>query len=307
MIDVALQAPSIMRLEGGLRTQGMFNNKSSPGKPLVTVVTVVRNGKEHIEEAIQSVLSQAYDNIEYIIVDGGSTDGTIEIIKKYDDQVAYWISEPDHGIYDAMNKGILLARGELIGLLNSDDFYEKQAIQFVVNTYSSRGSNQPVIVYGNFYILDEELGLKTDFLSNLNYRQGMTICHQAMFVHKNIYLDLFLYDLTYKLAADYDFFIKAINHNVTFLNTDKFLVNFRNVGATYNSVNPMYKETLSIIKKHFGYFSSQYFLLLLRVGKVIVQTTAKLIIEVFLGKKILKKVKIIQNKLLRKTWHDIAN
>ena len=98
------------KLEGGLRTQG-HRRSSSPEKPLVSVVTPVFNGEGHLEETILSVLNQDYDNIKYIIIHGGSTDGTQAILKKYDDRIDYWISEPDNGIYDAMNKGIRLAKG----------------------------------------------------------------------------------------------------------------------------------------------------------------------------------------------------
>jgi glycosyltransferase involved in cell wall biosynthesis len=89
----------------------------------VSIITVCYNSASHIEDAINSVASQDYGNIEHIIIDGGSTDGTIALLEKHDGKIAKWISEPDHGIYDAMNKGIGMATGEVIGILNSDDFY----------------------------------------------------------------------------------------------------------------------------------------------------------------------------------------
>ena len=108
--------------EGGLRTQCYFKN-SLENKPLVTIITVVFNGEAYLEETIQSVINQTYDNVEYIIIDGGSTDGTLDIIKKYENQIDYWISEKDHGIYDAFNKGISLAQGTLVGIQNADDYF----------------------------------------------------------------------------------------------------------------------------------------------------------------------------------------
>jgi len=109
--------------EGGLRIKGYYK-KSYEKKPLISVVTVVYNGEKHLEQTIKSVLDQGYDNIEYIIIDGGSTDGTLEIIKKYEDAIDYWVSESDGGIYDAMNKAISLATGEWINFMNSgDDFF----------------------------------------------------------------------------------------------------------------------------------------------------------------------------------------
>ena len=99
--------------DGGLRTKGLFKTGLAD-KPLVTVVTVVFNGEKHLEETIQSVINQTYDNVEYIIIDGGSTDGTVDIIKKYEDKISYWISESDKGISDAFNKGVTSVTGEYI-------------------------------------------------------------------------------------------------------------------------------------------------------------------------------------------------
>ncbi|MCI5150423.1 MAG: glycosyltransferase [Candidatus Electrothrix sp. MAN1_4] len=108
--------------EGGLRTQGYFK-RSLRDKPLITVITVVFNGAQHLEETILSVIGQTYDNVEYIIIDGGSTDGTLDIIRQYEHAVDYWVSEKDEGIYDAMNKGIRLFNGNWINFMNSGDLF----------------------------------------------------------------------------------------------------------------------------------------------------------------------------------------
>ena len=121
--------------EGGLRTQGYFKT-SLEGKPLITVVTVVFNGEQFLEETILSVMNQTYENIEYIIIDGGSTDGTLNIIKKYENSIDYWVSEYDRGIYDAMNKGIALSQGDFIGFLNADDLYNLEVIEELSNALS---------------------------------------------------------------------------------------------------------------------------------------------------------------------------
>ena len=102
-------------------------------KPLVSIVTIVYNGEKHLEQTIQSVLNQTYSNIEYIIIDGGSKDNTINIIEKYSDRLAYWISEKDNGISDAFNKGIAKSTGEIVGLINADDWYDFDAIKHVVS------------------------------------------------------------------------------------------------------------------------------------------------------------------------------
>jgi len=114
--------------EGGLRTKGFFKT-STPDKPLITIITVVFNGETHLEETIQSVINQTYDNVECIIIDGGSTDTTLDIITKYEDQIDYWISEKDNDIYDAMNKGLMLAMGDIVGIINADDWYERESIE----------------------------------------------------------------------------------------------------------------------------------------------------------------------------------
>ncbi len=106
--------------EGGLRTKGYFK-LSLPAKPLISVITVVSNGEKHLEKTIQSVMNQAYDNVEYIIIDGGSTDGTVDIIRRYDDQIDYWVSEPDSGIYDAMNKAASTSNGNWLYFIGADD------------------------------------------------------------------------------------------------------------------------------------------------------------------------------------------
>ncbi|HKC67578.1 MAG TPA: glycosyltransferase family 2 protein, partial [Bacteroidia bacterium] len=119
-------------MQGGIRLKGA-EKQSGSGNPLVSVITVVYNGAKHLEQTINSVLDQEYKNVEYIIIDGGSADGTIDIIKRYEDKVDYWQSERDGGIYFAMNKGISLAKGELIGILNADDFYLPDTVRKVVD------------------------------------------------------------------------------------------------------------------------------------------------------------------------------
>jgi glycosyltransferase involved in cell wall biosynthesis len=273
--------------------------------PLITIVTVVRNGEKTLECTIKSVIEQSYDRIEYIIIDGGSTDGSLEIIQNYEENVDHWISEPDKGIYDAMNKGIRLAHGDLIGLLNSDDYYEGQAIQSVVTAYNGLENKKNVIVFGNFYVLDEKSGIKTEHTSSVHYWKGMTISHQTMFVSRDIYCDRFTYNVAYKYAADYDFFVRSALSKINFVHTGRFLVNFRNTGATYRNVLPIYRETLLIGRNYLGSFSIRYILLVLKVGRVLLQTMMKQVINRLFGPKTFKFVKIIQNRMQGRTWHDV--
>ena len=122
------------KIEGGLRKSGRFK-KDEPGKPLVTVVTAVYNAEDYIEETIQSVINQTYDNIEYIVIDGGSSDGTLEIIKKYENNIDYWISEKDSGLYEALNKGFSAANGTYMSYINAGDYYHKSAIDVSMDVF----------------------------------------------------------------------------------------------------------------------------------------------------------------------------
>ena len=293
------------KIKGGSRRGKPSSSEGCASAPLLTIITAVRDGEKTLECTIKSVINQSYDRIEYIIIDGGSTDGTLDILRKYDEKIDYWISEPDKGIYDAMNKGIRLAHGDLIGLLNSDDYYEEHAIQTVVNAYLESGNRENVIVFGNFYVLDEDSGIKTEHISSVQYWKGMTINHQTMFVSRDIYFDRYTYNLTYKYASDYDFFVKSALNQVRFIHTGRFLVNFRNTGATYRKVLPIYRETLLIGRNYLGTFSIRYVRLVLRVVRVLLQTVVKRIINRFFGQKAFKAIKIIQNWLQGRPWHDV--
>ena len=137
--------------KGGLRTQG-YLKKSFDDKPLVSIVTVVYNGEVFLEKTIQSVINQSYSNIEYIIIDGGSTDETVDIIKKYEDRIDYWVSEIDSGIYDAMNKGIDLASGDWINFMNAGDSFVGCNVLLNLNYFLSDINYD--IIYGDVNIID---------------------------------------------------------------------------------------------------------------------------------------------------------
>lgn len=191
--------------EGGLRGKGYFKS-SYPSKPLISIITVVYNGEKYLEETIQSVINQSYNNIEYIIIDGGSTDGTLDIIKKYEDYIDYWISEKDYGLYHAMNKGIEASRGEIIGMINSDDYYFKDAFANVVGSYQNNSLDECIfcgdIMHGDILVK----GWRQN-----NIKIGAFAPHPSMFVPKKIYDKIGVYKLQYKIASDYDFMYRAFN------------------------------------------------------------------------------------------------
>ena len=203
--------------EGGLRTKGYFK-KSYEGKPLVSIVTVVFNGEKYLEETIRSVINQSYDNVEYIIIDGGSNDGTVDIIGKYEDKIDYWVSEADGGIYDAMNKGIATCSGEIIGIVNADDVIYNRTLSHVVSMMRKYPNVRYVYgtvdlatgegdVYGHMRPLTEK---------ELNKRlySEMPFPHPSLYVKSNVYKEIGLYNSAYRLSADYDFVLTLIEKKI---------------------------------------------------------------------------------------------
>lgn len=215
--------------EGGLRTKGYFK-KGSTGKPLITVITVVFNGEEHLQETILSVINQTYVNVEYIIIDGGSTDGTLDIIRKYEGTIDYWVSEKDAGIYDAMNKGIALATGEWVNFMNCGDvFYEKVSIK---NIFREPGLALFDVIYGNHQVVYPS-GLRRHAASGSieNIYRGSQFSHQASFVntlrHKKT-----KFNICEKLVADFDFFYNIQRDGAKFKKTEAVIASCRSGGVS---------------------------------------------------------------------------
>jgi len=197
-------------------------------QPLISIITVVYNGEKYLEQTIKSVVGQTYTNIEYLIVDGGSTDGTLDIIKKYEVQIANWVSEPDKGLYDAMNKGIGLAKGEIIGMINSDDWYEPEAVQLIVDA----AVKNPVkkIFHGDRFDVLEDGTKKVKPFHPSRFKfiyYGMTYNHPSMFVHRDIYQHS-SYNTKLRALSDYEFVLKnLLKHPTVFQYVPKSYVNYR--------------------------------------------------------------------------------
>ncbi|MEY4964166.1 MAG: hypothetical protein RLZZ323_1485 [Bacteroidota bacterium] len=204
--------------------------------PFFSVITVSYNSQETIGQTLKSVLNQTYTDFEYIIIDGGSTDNTLSEIEKYRNLFSQknikltCISEKDGGIYDAMNKGIKLSKGDWISIVNSDDFLSLNALELVINILN-RNSN-PDLIHGNIRVFSEadtEV-LKPDLdLRILNV--SMNIFHPSVFVRRKVYLDLKFFDKKYKLTADWDFLKKVYNNGYHIQYIDEVLSNFRKGGA----------------------------------------------------------------------------
>jgi glycosyltransferase involved in cell wall biosynthesis len=213
--------------------------------PKVSVVTVVFNGEKYLEQTIRSVLDQTYPNIQYIIIDGGSTDGSLDIIRKYADRVAYWVSEKDRGISDAFNKGIACSEGEIVGILNADDWYVPEAVALAVGKMEDadvgfgdvqlwRGGRKEALVKGNARVLQRE----------------MTLNHPTVFVKRSCYETFGGFDLHYRCAMDYDLLLRLKVNNCRFVYVPEVLANMRWGGASDKQWELGCRETLAIKNKY---------------------------------------------------------
>jgi glycosyltransferase len=225
----------------------------------VSIITVTYNSEDFLEEAMQSVASQTYKNIEYIVVDGASTDNTLKIIGEYHKEgvISKFVSEPDEGIYDAMNKGLKIASGDVIGFLNSDDFYiNESVIEDVVHSFSDSECD---ICYGDVVFVSRRNPQKiirywkAGEYSKKRLQHGWQIPHPALFVKKDLVDKTGRYDLSYEIAGDYDYMIKNLlaAKKVTYL--PKPLVAMRWGGKSTSSVSNMIKgnrEIHSILRKY---------------------------------------------------------
>jgi glycosyltransferase involved in cell wall biosynthesis len=237
------------------------------GQVKVSIITVCLNSNRTINKTIASVLSQSYRNLEYLIIDGGSKDGTTETIKSYNvdfqkSGVPYrWISEPDRGIYDAMNKGIAMATGEIIGIINSDDWYESDAVENVIMNYE-----ESIDIYHGFLRTIKNEKEKQVFVTNSNeLKNGVMIEHPTCFVKKASYEKIGRFNLDYKIASDLDFMLRALKANLKFKKIDAVLANFRMGGESSTNLNVII-ETLKIKLKYGIIDKKQYIRSRISVG-----------------------------------------
>ncbi len=194
----------------------------------VSIITVVFNGEKYLEQTINSVINQTYKNVEYIIIDGGSTDNTHAIIEKYKSHISHFVSEPDEGLYDAMNKGISIASGVLIGMINSDDWYELNAVEVMVNAYSNNPNQS--IFHGDRFDIDDNGNKKVRKFNPSAFKfkyYGMTYNHPSMFITKNEYLK-HQYSIKLRSLSDYQLVLEAFlrDENALYY-VEEALVNYR--------------------------------------------------------------------------------
>lgn len=219
----------------------------------ISIITVVYNNERTIREAINSVLKQTYSDIEYVIIDGNSIDKTVQLINEYSDQLGYFISEKDMGIYDAMNKGIKAATGEVIGILNSDDLYRDTT---VIGTVMNEFIQNPTldIVYGDLvYVKNSNVDKVVRYWKSNSYYKnffetGNVPPHPSLFVKREVYEQVGYFDLNYKLAADYEFMLrmfKKFDFKSKYIN--KVIVKMRLGGATNQSYSNIKRQNIEIL------------------------------------------------------------
>lgn len=223
--------------------------------PRFSIITVTYNAGELIENTIRSVMAQTYKNIEYIIVDGDSTDDTLQVVGKYKEHIHMIVSEPDKGLYDAMNKGMELATGDYLCFLNAGDgFHEDNTLQLMVQSIT--GSKLPDILYGETAIVDIAgrflymRRLSTpEHLTWKSFKQGMRVCHQAFFTRQTL---LEPYDLRFRFSADFDWCIRMMKKARSLHNTHLTIIDYLDEGMTTRYRRASLKERFRIMAKHYG-------------------------------------------------------
>ncbi len=225
--------------------------------PKISIITVVFNSEKYLENTILSIIHQTYPFTEYIIIDGGSKDNTVNIIKKYEKYITYWVSEPDKGLYDAMNKGLKAATGDFVWFINSGDrIYSEEVLEnFLRNIEKSAD-----IYYGETVMIDEngkEIGmrrLKTpEHLTWKSLLMGMVVSHQSIIVKKS---NAPLFDLTFRFSADFEWVIKSLRNSQNIVNTNLILSKFLDGGLTKHNIIPGLKERFRIMIKNYGFFKT---------------------------------------------------
>lgn len=228
------------------------------GPPVtVSVITVCLNAERHIRETIESVLGQTYPHVEYLVIDGGSTDSTLRIVRELEPHFGgrmRWQSEPDDGIYHAMNKGIELVTGDIIGILNADDLLAPGALDAVVATLNERPEAD--VAYGGTCNIDESGTVLRDRPAPASITRevmsaGMLISHQSMFVRSDTYRRLGLYDTRYRILADWAFVLRCIRAGVVFADTGVRLSAFREGGVS-GAGGLVFDRELSSIRIAYG-------------------------------------------------------
>ncbi len=226
----------------------------------ISIITITYNAEKYIERTIQSVISQTYLDIEYLIIDGNSKDNTLAIVEKYKDKISKIVSEKDKGIYDAMNKGLRLAKNEYLLFMNAgDEIYAKDTLEKLFEKQKNAD-----IYYGEALFLDLErnsLGNRSEAtplklpqkLTWKSLQMGLMVCHQAIIVKKEITEE---YDLSHPFSADIDWIIKALKKAKTIVNAENIVAIYLQGGFSRKHLWRSLKDRFLILSKHYGFFTT---------------------------------------------------
>lgn len=225
----------------------------------LSVITVTYNAEKTLERTLKSVHEQSYPHVEHIVVDGKSKDATVELIRKYESESLKWMSEPDKGLYDAMNKAVEMSSGDYLCFLNAGDtFFSSETVERIMNSFDAALS--PDILYGETAIVDEKekfLYMRRlsapEALSWKSFKQGMLVCHQAFIVKRSLFEP---YDLQYSFSSDVDWCIRMMKKTRNIHNTHLTLINYLNEGMTTANRKASLKERYRIMAKYYGQVST---------------------------------------------------
>lgn len=214
----------------------------------LSIITVVRNGAGSLARAMDSVINQGRQ-VEYLVIDGGSTDGSVEVIRQRQAHLAYWCSEPDHGIADAFNKGLRRATGDVIGILNADDWYEPGVLQKIVHAFSQSTVD---VIHGRVCYWRNGVPVWVADGSHQGLRRSGSVNHPSVFVHRSIYRRWGLFDLGYRYAMDYELMLRWLVHGVRFAYLPVTLANMSLGGISDVQRMRALREVRSAQRRHIG-------------------------------------------------------
>lgn len=229
--------------------------------PTFSVITITYNAEKTIEDTLLSVISQAYRHIEYIIIDGASTDSTMSIVNHYKDHITKIVSEKDSGLYDAMNKGLELATGDYVCFLNAgDSFHSPETLLQIV--HNLKGNGLPDVIYGDTALVDDERHFvrmrrlsPPEVLNWRSFKQGMLVCHQAFIAKRSLTQP---YDLKYRFSSDFDWCIRVMKKSHYLYNTHQTLIDYLDEGLTTHNQKASLRERFMIMGHHYGFLSTLF-------------------------------------------------
>lgn len=245
-----------------------YSAQQEEGLPAISIITIAYNCRRDLEKTIHSVLSQGISGLEYIVVDGGSTDSTPDLLRELDSRIDYWVSEKDKGISDAFNKGIAQVRGDIVGIINSGDIYEPGALQQVLAEAKRAGAADVLygrVRYHSANAPDFEFYPEHEFLRN-----RMTLSHPACFVRLAAYKKFGLFDLDYSIAMDYELMLRFYCGGAKFYKLDFLAARMDMCGVSHTKWFAVLKETAYAKRKHQGAMTALVYFLSAIVRKGVV-------------------------------------